>query len=107
MKRLMIISLALVASLAQGGVRPESLQLLSYEDAGDGARKSVYAVQCSNREEPLISSGEGLHRWCAEGSKQCFRDKIAAASYACELSQRERVAQGRSRLPAPEADQSM
>lgn len=83
--------LTMFAVVSQAGVRPEALQLHSYDETSDGSRLSVYAVHCSNRTEPLISSVEGVRQWCAEG--QCFRDKIDAAKAACEKSQRDLVAQ--------------
>lgn len=83
--------LAMFAIVSQAGVRPEALQLHSYDETAEGNRLSVYAVHCSNRTEPLISSVEGVRQWCAEG--QCFRDKIDAAKAACEKSQRDLVAQ--------------
>ncbi len=95
MKRLMVLGFALTAAMAQGGVRPEALQLKGYEFNGDGMRQSVYTVRCSNRTEPLINSKEGVKRWCAEGSKQCFRDKMDAAQAACDNSLRERLAKRR------------
>ena len=91
LKTIAILFVALTATAVQAGVRPEALQLKGYDTTPDGDRLSVYAVHCSNRTEPLISSVEGVRKWCAEG--QCFRDKIDAAKAACENSQRERLAQ--------------
>lgn len=90
-----VIALAftLFATVLQAGVRPEALQLRGYDVTSEGNRLSVYAVHCSNRTEPLISSVEGVRQWCAEG--ECFRDKIDAAKAACENSQRDRLAQNK------------
>lgn len=85
------LALTMFAVVSQAGVRPEALQLHSYDETSEGNRLSVYAVHCSNRTEPLISSVEGVRQWCAEG--RCFRDKIDAAKAACEKSQRDLVAQ--------------
>ena len=85
------LTMSMAASVSQAGVWPEALQLKGYDVTANGSRLSVYAVHCSNRTEPLISSVEGVRQWCAEG--QCFRDKIDAAQAACENSQRDRVAQ--------------
>ena len=92
-KTIAILFVALAATAVQAGVRPEALQLKGYDLAPNGDRLSVYAVHCSNRTEPVISSAEGVRKWCSEG--QCFRDKIAAAKAACENSFRDRVAQSK------------
>lgn len=88
-----VLGLILAAGTAQGGVRPEALQLKGYDSTAEGDRTAIYAVHCSNRTEPEISSVEGVRKWCSEGT--CFRDKIAAARAACDNSLKERLAQSK------------
>lgn len=82
MKVFAVLLSVLLASEAMASSSPRSLQLKAYLQTPDGGKLALYQVNCSTRDELLISKTVGEPQWCAGAN--CYRDKIAAAQQACK-----------------------